>query len=104
MITRRTWMNATLAGCAGFLSCSQPVETTKEASQTKTAAAEEFPRYDPEALKQRLDAGEDVFLLDVRRPEELEEIGTIEGYHHIPIDELEARMSEVPKDRPLVVY
>ena len=43
-------------------------------------------------------------MLDVRRPEELEEIGTIEGYNHIPMDQLEARMSEIPKDRPLVVY
>ncbi len=107
MITRRTLIGTTLAGCAGLVSCSQS-EQPSESMPTETAAAApppaEPPRYDPEDLKKRLDAGEDVFLLDVRRPEELEEIGTIEGYNHIPMDQLEARMSEIPKDRPLVVY
>ena len=107
MITRRTLMGTTLAGCAGLLSCSQS-EQPSESMPAETAAAApppaEPPRYDPEDLKTRLDAGEDVFLLDVRRPDELEENGAIEGYHHIPMDQIEARMSEIPKDRPLVVY
>ncbi len=59
---------------------------------------------DVEALKKRLDAGEDVFLLDVREPHELQEIGTIEGYVNIPMDQLEARLSEIPKGRPVVLY
>ena len=107
MITRRTLMSTTVAACAGLVSCSQS-EQPSESMPAETAAAApppaEPPRYDPEDLKKRLDAGEDVFLLDVRRPEELEEIGTVEGYNHIPMDQLEARMSEIPKDRPLVVY
>ena len=107
MITRRTLMSTTVAACADLVSCSQS-EQQSENMPAETAAAApppaEPPRYDPENLKKRLDAGEDVFLLDVRRPEELEGIGTIEGYHHIPMDQLEARMSEIPKDRPLVVY
>lgn len=40
-----------------------------------------------------------VFFLDVREAKELEELGTIEGYHHIPLGELEKRLGEVPKDR-----
>ena len=107
MITRRTLMGTTLAGCAGWVSCSQseqPNESMTVETAQAAAPAAEPSRYDPEDLKKRLDAGEDVFLLDVRRPEELEENGAIEGYHHIPVDQIEARMSEIPKDRPLVVY
>ena len=114
MITRRSMMGTTLArmgttlaSSAWLVSCSQSEQAT-EAMPTETAAASPPPaeptRYDPENLKKSLDAGEDVFLLDVRRPEELEEDGAIEGYHHIPMDQIEARMSEIPKDRPLVVY
>ena len=107
MITRRTLMGTTLAGCAGWVSCSQseqPSESMPAETAQAAVPAAEPSRYDPEDLKKRLDAGEDVFLLDVRRPEELEENGAIEGYHHIPVDQIEARMSEIPKDRPLVVY
>ena len=46
--------------------------------------------------------GSNVFLLDVRNPEEIEEVGTVEGYTNIPIDELEARLDELPKDRPIL--
>ncbi len=44
-----------------------------------------------------------VFLLDVRKPHELEEQGAIEGYTRIHIDELEGRLDELPKDRPILV-
>jgi rhodanese-related sulfurtransferase len=55
-------------------------------------------------LKQRLDAGENIYLLDVRTPAELAEHGLIAGAVNIPIDELESRLAEVPKDRPVVTY
>ena len=43
-----------------------------------------------------------VVLLDVREPKELEELGTIEGSIHIPIGQLETRLSELPKDRVIL--
>ena len=42
------------------------------------------------------------FLLDVRQPEEYE-TARIEGAVLIPLAELPGRLSELPKDRPLVV-
>jgi rhodanese-related sulfurtransferase len=42
-------------------------------------------------------------LLDVRSPEEWGD-GHIEGAVHIPVNELGARMAELPKDKPVVVY
>jgi rhodanese-related sulfurtransferase len=46
---------------------------------------------------------EDIFFLDVREPNELEETGTIKGYVNIPLGELEARLKEVPKDKRILV-
>jgi rhodanese-related sulfurtransferase len=46
--------------------------------------------------------GENVFLLDVREPNELEEFGTIKGYVNIPLGQLESRLKEIPKDKVIV--
>lgn len=42
-------------------------------------------------------------LLDVRTDGEWSE-GHLPGAVHVPVQELEARMSEVPRDHPVVVY
>jgi len=55
-------------------------------------------------LKKRYDKGEKLFYLDVREPKELEELGTLKGYVNIPMGQLEARMKEIPRDRPVVVF
>ena len=89
--------------------CSSQPEPAAEAPAAEAAApapasAAEVDEVDVAELKQRLDAGEDIYLLDVRNPEELAEHGMIEGAVNIPIDQLEARMAEVPKDKPIVTY
>ena len=43
-----------------------------------------------------------VFFLDVREPKELEEFGSYEGYVNIPMSQLEGRLGELPKDRPIL--
>ena len=90
----------TAPGCS-----SEPAEEpAAEAGHQEPAEVVEAKPFDPAALKGRIDGGENVYLLDVRRPEELVEHGAIEGYVNIPIDELESRVSEIPKDRKVVVY
>ncbi len=44
-----------------------------------------------------------VFLLDVRTPQEYFQV-RLPGAHLIPIDQIVARIAEVPQDRPLLVY
>ncbi|HAS54176.1 MAG: hypothetical protein A2X56_11285 [Nitrospirae bacterium GWC2_57_13] len=57
----------------------------------------------PEQLAERLQAGDDLFLLDVRTP--LEHAAyALEGSHLIPIEELGQRLHELPQDREIVVY
>lgn len=55
-------------------------------------------------LKERLDRGEKLLLIDVREDEELERDGAIPGALHIPVAELEKRMKDIPKDVRLVFY
>ncbi len=57
-----------------------------------------------QALCQRLDSEEDVFILDVRSAEELEQNGTIPDAHHLHVTEIEERMDEVPRDRPVFIF
>jgi rhodanese-related sulfurtransferase len=42
---------------------------------------------------------EDPFFLDVRTAEEIRTLGSLSGYYNIPVDELEQRLDELPKDR-----
>lgn len=60
--------------------------------------AERMASDDVEAM---LEKGE-IFFLDVREPKELAELGTLEGYVNIPIGEIEKRLAEIPKDKPIV--
>jgi NADPH-dependent 2,4-dienoyl-CoA reductase/sulfur reductase-like enzyme/rhodanese-related sulfurtransferase len=43
------------------------------------------------------------YVLDVREPEEFA-LGHIEGAHNIPLNSLRGRMSELPRDREILVY
>ena len=105
MRSRREMLTGSLAALATFTSCSSDQQAEAAAKPTPQAdPPAEAARFDSDELKKRIDAGEDVYLLDVRTAEELEETGMIEGATHIPIDELAARMSEVPKGRPVAIY
>lgn len=85
--------------------CSVATEPTASGEpETAATAPSEPTELDANGVAERLAAGEDIFLLDVRTAEELEQDGLIEGSTHIPIDELQARMEEVPKDKPIVAY
>ena len=52
-------------------------------------------------LKKRLDAGDDVLILDVREPNEYQ-INRIAGSVLIPLGELPRRYAELPRDRDIV--
>jgi phage shock protein E len=46
---------------------------------------------------------ENVTVIDVRSPEEFA-AGHIKGALNIPLDELEQRLGQLPKDQPVVTY
>ena len=59
-----------------------------------------IPAIQAEELKQRLDAGDNLFLLDVREEDEYE-ISNIGG-HLIPLAELPGRVQELDASREIV--
>jgi hypothetical protein len=72
------------------------------AQQTASpAAAPKAPKMTSDDVLARLEKG-DVFFLDVREPRELAELGTFEGYVNIPLGQLEKRLAELPKDKPII--
>ena len=60
------------------------------------------PEIQPEELKQRLDAGEDIFILDVREPHEYQ-ICNLNGYL-IPLGDLPQRVHELDSSREIVAH
>jgi len=55
-------------------------------------------------LKARLDAGEQLLVLDVRTPEEYSQDGHIAGSTLLPIQELSQRLDELEKDQPIACF
>ncbi len=62
-------------------------------------------RITPEELKQKLDVGEVVMILDVRHPLEFAaEPQTIPGAFYLPLEDLDKEGWKIPRDRDVVLY
>jgi len=62
-------------------------------------------RLEPDELKRQLDAGEQVYIVDLRHPLELvPDPFLLPGALHISPDTLVARNAEIPRDRDVVLY
>jgi adenylyltransferase/sulfurtransferase len=73
------------------------VPATKEEAKVKNG----IPQITPVELKRRIDAGEDVLILDVREPFEYQ-IANIGG-KLIPQNDVPQRLAEIDRDREIVV-
>jgi membrane protein DedA with SNARE-associated domain/rhodanese-related sulfurtransferase len=62
-------------------------------------------RITTDELRQKLDAGEDLVILDLRSNAALaEDPSVIQGAIHLNLDDIEKRHHEIPRDRDVVVY
>jgi rhodanese-related sulfurtransferase len=61
-----------------------------------------YAEVTPDEIRARLSRGEDVFLLDVREPDEVEEWAYPIGVN-IPLGQLGARVDELPRETTIVV-
>jgi membrane protein DedA with SNARE-associated domain/rhodanese-related sulfurtransferase len=62
-------------------------------------------RLEPHELKSWLDAGDDLFIVDLRHPLEVrDEPYSLPGARHISLDTLMERHAEIPRDRDVIVY
>ena len=67
------------------------------------ANPQQMPEMTATELKQRLDSGEQVQIIDVREPNEYA-IARIPGSKHIPLGQVVGRMSEIDADMDTVVH
>jgi hypothetical protein len=84
---------ATPTPAPGTASPAETLSTMKPMSEDKRVKAEDIDSVMQDGK---------VFFLDVREPRELEEFGSYEGYVNIPMSQLESRLGELPKDRPIL--
>ncbi len=62
-------------------------------------------RLEPDELKRQLDAGQPVYIVDLRHPLELlPDPFTLPGAVHVSPEALAARAHEIPRDRDVVLY
>ena len=81
-----------------------PLEVAQNKAVSDLPVVDGIPQISVESLKRKLDAKEDIFVLDVREPHEIP-IANI-GAPFIPVGELEKRVGELAaqKDREIVVH
>jgi hypothetical protein len=78
-----------------------PTLSLAQTAQPAAPATPQAPRMASDDVAAKLEKGE-IFFLDVREASELAELGTLEGYVHIPLGEIEKRLDEIPRDKPIV--
>jgi membrane protein DedA with SNARE-associated domain/rhodanese-related sulfurtransferase len=62
-------------------------------------------RLEPDELKRQLDAGDSVFIIDLRHPLELmTDPYTLPGALHLSPDAVAARIHDIPRDRDIILY
>lgn len=84
-----------------FLALLLACAATPAAARAQAASAQQVPadRITVEEFK-RLRAAGKVYVLDVRYSID----SKIKGATHVPLDMLESRLSELPRDREIVTY
>ncbi len=88
------------------LSYAPPFGSAKDPINIAGFVAANLLRGDSKAIHydQLTTLTDNQILLDVRSAAEIQNLGKIDNAHHIPVDELRARISELPKDKEIIVY
>ncbi len=108
-LLQRTIAFAVLTAVIVLPGCSSATPTAAEPTPAPTATeptlttAEEVPRITVEDLKARLDAGENVVVVDARSRESFDS-GHIAGAVSIPVSEVSERYTELPRAAEIVLY
>jgi predicted sulfurtransferase len=72
-------------------------------SPSVSDSGSDVPRISLEQLKEKLDAGADMVIVDVRSKEDFGE-GHIIGAVSIPWEEIAERYTELPRDKEIITY
>jgi adenylyltransferase/sulfurtransferase len=81
-----------------------PLEVSRDKAVADLPVVDGIPQISVEALKRKLDAHEDVFVLDVREPHEYQIVNL--GAPLIPVGSIESRIGELAaeKNREIIVH
>ena len=91
-------------GRIGFDNVGGYLEGGMQALNERPDLVETTDRITAQALADQLASDQPPKVLDVRSEREREDVGVVEGSIHIPLNHLEDRVDEVPRDEPLVVH
>jgi adenylyltransferase/sulfurtransferase len=93
------------AVCGDSPTITEPIDYQAFCAAAAGDQASNVPEIEPQELRARLDAGEDLLLIDVREPFE-RELAAIEIARPIPLGELPDRLAELEahRDRAIVVH
>ena len=88
-----------------WLGAAAPAQTPSQ-----PASQQQPPQTPPMSEDRRVKADDidsvmskqNMILLDVREPKEIEELGGYEGAVNIPVGQLEKRLAELPKDKTIL--
>jgi adenylyltransferase/sulfurtransferase len=83
--------------------CGLKPQPTAETTATQTEDKTAMEEITATELKRRLDAGDDIQIIDVREPNEFE-IGRIPNSNLIPLGQVVGRMGEIDPNRETVVH
>ena len=62
-------------------------------------------RITVEELRKRMEAGEDFTIIDTRNPQQCAQSDVrLPEAIRVPVDKLEEKLPELPKDKPIVAY
>ena len=89
-------------GC-NFLSGLIPHESKTETTLGNSNAIGEIKQNTAEEIYKIINEKKDYYLIDVRTKEEYSQ-GHLGGAALIPVDEIKNRLTEIPKDKPVIVY
>jgi ArsR family transcriptional regulator len=65
----------------------------------------EVTRVTPDEIRQRMERGEPIAFVDARNPQAWAESDVkLPGAIRVPADDVEAHLSEIPRDRAVIAY
>lgn len=94
-------MRTSLLGLLALVLASLTLAACGAAGAPAASGAKPMGQMNVTQLKTKLDAGESLFLLDVRTPQEFSQDGHVAQATLIPLNELDSRLGELPKDQPI---
>jgi hydroxyacylglutathione hydrolase len=94
--------SATRLGRIGFDNVAGYLDGGMQALDGRPDLVERTERITAQNLAEQLESAKPPLVLDVRTPDEVE-LGHIDGSLAVPLNRLEERLAEVPRDRPVVV-